>query len=560
MSRDYFAIALQYARDVVDGKITACEYVQAACQRQLHDLDRENFKYVFDVRKAHRACAFIEKLPHIKGKWAGKKIHLEPWQVFIVTTVFGWVDANGLRRFKTVYIEVPRKNAKSTLSSAIALYCLVADGEAGAEVYSAATTRDQARIVWRDAKRMVDRCKGLRQRFKVETSAHSIYSEQSASAFFALSRDQGGNLDGLNVHCAVIDELHAHKTRDVFDVIETATGAREQPLLWLITTAGFNRAGICYEQRIYITKILNASHVDEEYFGIIYSLDKDDDWTDPNVWQKANPNWGVSVNPEDIERKCRKAMRMTSAQNNFLTKHLNLWVNADSAWMDVKAWERCANPYLTPQTLAGRKCYVAADLSSKIDIASVAYVFPRDDGHFDAIVKHYLPELTIVEASNSQYEGWQTDGFITATPGAKIDYQTIENDIKAFAKLFEIVEVGFDPWQSNYIATNLAKEGLEIIEIRNTVQNMSDPMKELEALALDGKFHHDGCPVLDWMVSNVVCHTDAKSNIFPRKELPENKIDGVVALIMAIGRATTYETDEDDELSSHLETHGLRRL
>ncbi|MEG7521943.1 MAG: terminase large subunit, partial [Chromatiales bacterium] len=240
MNRDYLAVANEYAEQILSDTIPACRYVQQACQRFIDDLSREDFAYTIDPAKAHRACQFIELMPHIKGKWSGKSIILEPWQVFLLVNVFGWVDSKGLRRFKTIYTEVPRKNAKSTLSSGVALYLLSADAEAGAEVYSAATTRDQARIVFADAKRMVERSEGLRRRFGVGTSAHAIYVEDSASSFKALSRDQGGNLDGLNIHAAIVDELHAHKTRDVWDVIETATGAREQPLLWAITTAGFN--------------------------------------------------------------------------------------------------------------------------------------------------------------------------------------------------------------------------------------------------------------------------------------------------------------------------------
>lgn len=534
--KDYFAIALAYAEQVVSGEIIACKYVRLACERQLKDLSREKFNYVFDVSRANHICAFIEMLPHIKGEWSGTAIALEPWQIFILTTVFGWVDSNGYRRFKTVYDEIPRKNAKSTLSSGVALYCLVADGEAGAEVYSAATTRDQARIVWQDAKRMVERCPGLRRRFGVETSAHAVFSEKSASSLKALSRDQGGNLDGLNVHAGIIDELHAHKTREVFDVIETATGARRQPLLWLITTAGFNRAGICYEQRSYLIKILTGVTVDEEYFGIIYTIDDDDDWTSPESWQKANPNWGKSVNPDDIARKARKAMTMSAAQNNFLTKHLNVWVNADTAWMDMVSWERCGNPDLHLENFAGRTCYIAVDLASKLDIASVAYAFP-DGEEITIFVKNYLSEYAVENSTNSQYSGWASDERLIVTPGAMTDYGAIENDLRAAAVMFDLCEVAYDPWQANYLAQRLMDEGLPMVELRQTVQNISEPMKELEALVVAGKLEHDACPVMSWMVSNVVCHIDAKDNIYPRKEQPENKIDGVVALIMAIGRA-----------------------
>lgn len=553
MSRDYVEIATNYAKQVVSGEILACQLVKQACQRQLEDLKRE-FEYTFDHEKATRICKFVELLPHIKGEWARQKrlIELEPWQIFILTTVFGWVDADGFRRFKTVYTEIPRKNAKSTLSSGVGLYLLAADGEEGAEIISGATTRDQARIVWNDAKRMAEKTTGLQTRFGVETAAQSIFVDKTSSTFKPVSRDQGGNHDGLNVHGGIIDELHAHKTRDLFDVIETATGARRQPLLWLITTAGFNRAGICYEQRAYSKKILESSVNDDEYFAIIYTIDDEDDWTDPKNWEKANPNWGKSVNPEDIARKARKAMEMTAAQNNFLTKHLNMWVNADTAWMDMRAWDACANPSISLDDFEGQSCYLALDLASKLDIASLAIVFKGEE-KTTVFVKNYLPEEAAEQGSNSQYSGWVREGRITATEGNTTDYAYIEDDLRELASRFKVMEVGFDPWQANYLAVRLMEEGLPMVEIRQTVANMSEPMKELEALVVSGKLQHDGCPVLTWMISNVVAHSDAKSNIYPRKEFPENKIDGVVAAIMAIGRANIGA-----DTTSVYESRGLR--
>lgn len=542
--RDYVAIATEYAEAVVTGEQVACKWVQLVCHRQLKDLGRTDWEYRFDADRAAHICRFVELLPHIKGKWARQrlKITLEPWQIFILTTVFGWVNADGLRRFKTVYAEIPRKNAKSTLSSGVALYCLAADNEEGAEVYSAATTREQARIVWEVAKLMADRSPGLQQRFGVSTGAHAVYVEHTASTFKPLSRDQGGNHDGYSVHCGIIDELHAHKTREIFDVIETGTGSREQPLLWSITTAGFNRSGICYEQRSYITKVLSGVTEDEEYFGIIFTIDDDDDWTDPSVWEKANPNWGVSVDPGDVARKARKAMEMSSAQNNFLTKHLNIWVNADTAWMDMGAWDACADPEMLPERFKGKPCWVAIDLASKIDIASVAFVF-RENDNYAVFVKNYLPEDAAENERNSQYSGWVRDGHLIATPGNTTDYSWIEDDLRNAAAMFDLQGVAYDPWQANYLATRLMEEGMPMIEYRQTVQNMSEPMKELEALTISGKLKHTGCPVLTWMVSNVVAHLDAKENIYPRKEFPENKIDGVVAILMALGRAALEEGD-----------------
>lgn len=534
--RDYVEIATTYAQQVVDGEIIACQLVQQACQRQLDDLHREDFPYKFSTDRAAHVCRFIELLPHIKGEWAGKLIVLEPWQIFLLTTIFGWIDSDGYRRYKTAYVEVPRKNAKSTLASGIALYMLTADGEGGPEVYSAATTRDQARIVWQDAKRMVDKSPGLRDRFGIQTAALSIFSEADASVFKPLSRDQGGNLDGLNVHAGIVDELHAHKTRDVWDVLETGTGARRQPLLMAITTAGANRAGICYEQRAYVIKILSGVAADPEYFGIIYTIDDGDDWTDPACWQKANPNWGVSVNPNDVVRLARKAMEMASAVNNFLTKRLNKWVNADTAWMDMRRWEAVGNPELRLEDFAGRPARAAIDLSTKTDIAPLVIVVETEEGKQVVFGRHYLPEAAVEDGRNSQYSGWDREGRLISTPGDTTDFARIEDDLREIAGIVELVEVGYDPWQAAYLAQRLEAEGMPMVEVRQTVQNMSEPMKTLEAWVLEGKLIHDGCPVMTWMMSNVVAHEDAKENIYPRKEFRENKIDGVVALIMAINR------------------------
>jgi len=533
-------IANGYIDDVLDGKISACKYVKLACERQKKDLVKQDFEYRFDKDKANRICKFIELLPHIKGEWAGRLITLEPWQCFILTTVFGWVDEDGFRRFNTCYIEVPRKNAKSTLSSGVALYGLAADGEGGAEVYSAATTRDQARIVFEDAKRMVDRCQGLQQRFGVTSSAHSVYVAPTASSFKALSRDHGGNLDGLNVHFGIIDELHAHKTREVHDVIDTATGARRQPLLWEITTAGFNRAGICYEQRAYLIKVLQRVTDDPEFFGIIYTIDDTDDWADPKSWEKANPNWGISVKPKDIGRKARKAMEMASAQNNFLTKHLNVWVNADTAWMDMRKWEACGDSSLDISDFEGEECYVGIDLASKIDIASCAILFKKfieNKWNYYVFGRNWLPEYTIEQSSNSQYEGWALDGYLVETPGEIIDYDFIEEYLKQISSRFQVVQCAYDPFQATQFSTRMTAADVPMIEVGATVKNFSDPMKEFEALVVSGRFHHDGSPLVTWMLSNVVCHMDKKENIFPNKEFPANKIDWVIAVIMALSRS-----------------------
>ncbi|WP_234744886.1 terminase large subunit [Burkholderia sp. WTPI3] len=547
----YAMTARRYAEAVVAGNVPACRWVKLACQRQLNDLARFKGKsspYRFNPKLTDRSgrpfapadnlCSFIERLPHVKGPLAGESITLEPWQVFILTTVFGWVQADGRRRFRRSYIEVPRGNAKSTLSSAVGLYMLAADGEGGAEVYSLATTRDQARIVFGDAQTMARRSAGFRSRFGVAVGAHNMNVLASGSKFEALSAE-GSTLDGLNIHFGCVDELHAHKTRTVYDVVETGTGKRNNSLLWVITTAGSNRAGICYEIRTFVTKLLEGVFEDDSQFGIVYGLDDGDDWTTEEALIKANPNWGISVQPEVLVPLQAKAMQLPSAVNNFKTKHLNEWVNADTAWMDMRAWDRCADSALDIESFIGQPCWIGLDLASKTDIAALMLLFvhPEIDGGYVVFGKYYLPEETVMATGNSQYAGWMRTGRLTVTPGNVIDFGWIEADLIETASRFQVQAIAFDPFQATQLSTRMLAEGLPMIEVRPTVLNFSEPMKALEALVLQRRLLHDGDPVLGWMVSNVVAHLDAKDNIYPRKERSENKIDGIVALIMALSRA-----------------------
>lgn len=573
--RPYPELAARYARDVLSGDIPACVWVRLACQRYLGDLAREDTAWMFSEIHAARACKFIELLPHVRGRWARdrQRIRLEPWQIFIVCNIFGFVyRETGLRRYRTAYIEVPRKNAKSTLSSGIGLYMLVADREAGAEIYSAATTRDQAKIVWQMSKRMVERSPGMQARFGVSSGSLSIYVDHTDSVFKPLSRDQGGNHDGLNVHLGIIDEVHAHKTRDLYDVLETATGARDQSLLLMITTSGSDRTGICYEQRTYLTEILNdvsrkhpeldihikGGHVaDESYFGLIYTIDDADRdrWDQPEVWRKANPNYGVSVAPDDLERKVLKAQRRPAAMNNFLTKHLDVWVGAHSAWLNMLLWARQADRSKEIEHFAGCRAWLAVDLASKKDIASVAIIIEHGH-HWRLFVKNYCPEEMIEDSDNAQYAVWAESGRLIATDGSATDYGQIEQDIDDLCRLLDVQELAYDPWQANYLVQRLQGRNLLCVELRQTVQNMSEPMKELEKLLITRELWHDGCPVLEWMASNVIAFTDAKDNIYPRKEHPDKKIDGIVAAIMALNRALA---DEQDTASIY-ETRGVVHL
>lgn len=541
-SRDYCGIARQYAADILGGKIPACKWVKLAVDRQLADLKKyvgDRSLYVFDENEANRVCKFIELLTHTKGELAGTRIHLEPWQVFILTTVFGWLRrADGGRRYRRAYVEVSRGNGKSTLCSGIGLYCLLADREGGAEVYSFATTRDQAKIVFGDAKVMAERNAPLRDKFGLQVLANALYVPTSNSTFQAKSAE-GSTLDGLNTHLAIIDELHAHKTRAVYDVVETSTGKRKNSLMFVITTAGFDTSGICYEVRTMVTKVLEKSVVDETQFGIIYGLDEGDDWTTVEALEKANPNWGISVRPEIITSLMKKAIALPSAVNNFKTKHLNIWCSASSAWMDMQAWE-AGEINVDRSDFEGQPCYIGLDVGAKNDVTAKVLLFPVGKS-FVVFADFYLPEAAVEKSTNSQYRGWVEEGWITQSGGAMTDLARIEEDIRDDLSRFDVKGIAYDPWNALQLATNLGNDGAPMVEYRNTVQNFSDPMKSLEALVQDKRVNHDGNPVLRWMMENVVAKLDAKDNIFPRKERYENKIDGVIALIMALGIATSGE-------------------
>jgi len=543
------ARAADYMAAVVDGRVPSCKWTRLAVQRQLDDLARAPspaWPWVFDEARATRICEFLELLPHIKGKWARERrlIELDGWQCWILATIFGWVHATtGLRRFREVYLEVPRKNAKSTLSSGVALYMLTADGEQGAEIYSAATTRDQARIVFDDAKAMAERTPDMRTYLGVAILQHAITVAYTASKFVPLAAE-GSTLDGLNVHFAVLDELHAHKTRAVYDVIDTARGAREQSILWNITTAGTDRSGICYERRTHLTKVLDRVIDDPSLFGVIYTIDDTDDPFVEASWAKANPNWGVSVLRDDMESAARKAAAMPSAINNFLTKRLNVWVNGDSSWMDMRAWERCADHTLQLADFAGERCWMGLDLAQKKDFAALCIVFERA-GTWHVFTRLYLNELAVQESGNAHLSGWARAGYVQVTDGDITDFDVVAEDLRSYCRQFDVQEIAFDPALSMYFAGKLIEEGLPLVEITQRAMFFTPPLIQVENLVHEGKLKFDGNPVMTWMVSNLVVKVSKFNELrSPTKERPENKIDGPMAMLMALGRALTVsQTD-----------------
>lgn len=581
------AEGIRYAERVVAGEIITCEYVRLACRRFLDDLKQGEARGLyFSEPRAQHILNFYKFVPHVKGNLAGQPIELMDWHIFILINIFGFIiplvneqtgevvlrnDGSGrpvmVRRFRTAYNEVARKNAKSTLSSGIALYMTGSDGEGGAEVYSAATTRDQARIVFEDAKNMVKKARATLGRL-FEFNKLAIYQEASASRFEPLSSD-ANNLDGLNIHCGIVDELHAHKTRDVWDVLETATGARLQSLLFGITTAGFNKEGICYELRDYAIKVLRGynSNVegalkDDTFFAIIYTLDEDDDPFDETVWQKANPGLGICKRWDDLRRLAKKAKEQVSARVNFFTKHMNIWVTAESAWMDMMKWEKCS--YLAPMhELKTYPMWVGVDLSNKIDICAAVKVWRANDGHVHAEGKFWLPEGRLARCSRQMaqmYRKWAELDKLILTDGDVIDHAQIKEELQAWVSGESLKEIAFDPWSATQFSLSLAEEGLPLVEVPQTVRNFSEAMKEVEALVYGDRFHHSNHPVLNWMMSNITVKIDKNDNIFPNKSTPEAKIDGPVALFTAMSRLLVNGGESGECLSTHIETYGLRSL
>ena len=552
--------AKKYAKDVLAGKVAAGKYARLACQRFVDDLKRKDWPYRYDAEKADRAVKFMQLMPHTKGRWSAKKERLvfQPWQCFIECNLFGWVrKESGLRRFRFSYEEIPRKNGKSIRLAARGLYLFAADGEAGAEVYSGATSEKQALEVFRPAWQMAQKMPALRDRFGIELSGNPknpgpIFVMEDMSKFEPVIGKPG---DGSSPHAALVDEYHEHDTDHMVDTMLTGMGAREQPMLSIITTAGSNLGGPCYEQRRDVIRILEGEVKDETLFGIIFGIDETDRWDDPASLIKANPNYGVSVFGDFLQAQLEAARRSSSKQNAFRTKHLNDWVGARAAWMNMLAWQRQRRSFELDD-FDGCPCWVGVDLASKLDVAAVVMLFLKD-GAYHCIPRFYVPESTLEE--NEKYRNFVLEGAMVATPGEMTDYAFIEEELKELAaRGAEIRDIAFDPAQAAYLMTRLDQAGLPVVEMAQNVRNLSEPMKEVEALTLSRRFWHDGNSAMTWMVGNVVAKVDAKEHIYPRKETAANKIDGAVALILAMGRAMQAEDtgSMDDWLSNPVRAKG----
>jgi len=545
---DFSAVALKYAEDVVSGAVPAGGFVRKAAQRHIDDLARAQndptWKYEYNKKAAARVCRFIETLPHVKGRWAAKAelIVLQPWQIFLVTVLFGWLRKdNGKRRFRKVYWEIPRKNGKSILAAAIGLYMLLHDKEYGAEVYSGATTEKQAWEVFRPARMMALKTPELLDHFELEVWAKIMLRPKDGSKFEPLIGNPG---DGSSPSCAIVDEFHEHDTPALIDTMETGMGAREQPILLVITTAGYNIAGPCHDLHSEVRKVLDKVIENEELFGCIFGIDEKDDWADPAILIKANPNYGISVDGEFLQSQQRAAMANPLQQTKFKTKHLNVWCSVLSGIMNMQQWALAADELLDEDELVGCDAWVAVDLASKLDLVTEQRLyrkhFPNQEKpHYYLFGTYWLPEEAIDDEgpNKAHYQKWVITGHLTPTEGATIDFDAVTEHVKETCARINPVEVVYDPHIATQMANDLMAEKIEVVEFVQTPANFTVPVDELLAAVKDGRFHHDGNPITTWCFSNCVARPARKGMVAPTKQKAHQKIDGAIGAFMAMGRA-----------------------
>ena len=536
-----------YADSVVKGKKLACILEKNACERFYKDIE-SNQDFYFNHDLSVRAISFIEKLPHVKGQWAAKRLRitLQPWQKFIIANLFGWIHKEtSFRRFRKAYICVPRKNGKSILAAGIAIYMLVADREYGAEIYCGATTEKQAWEVFRPAKQMVEKSPSLRNSFKMQVNAKSVTAKDN-SRFEPVIGKPG---DGSSPSLGIVDEYHEHATSDLYDTFDTGMGAREQGLMLVITTAGSNIAGPCYELQKDVERVLIGLVDNDEVFGIIYGIDTNDAWTDEKSLIKANPNWGISVSSDFLKAAQKYATQNASKQNAFKTKHLNVWCWAKSAYFNANKWVDLSDGSLNIEDFKEDDCYIGADLAKIWDISSLAIVFSRNvngQNHYYVFMRNYLPADTIASDDYPQlqelYKKWLNSGHLMIGGDAEMDFRIISNEIIGMKERgFNILEIPHDPHYAFLIARDLSEAGLIPVEIKQHGSNLGPGMREIEAAIEGGRIHHDGNPLTNWAIANVLGKEYSNGGLMPDKENKVSKIDPAVALIMAVGRAMVNE-------------------
>jgi phage terminase large subunit-like protein len=503
---------------------------------------------------------FARYLHHTKGEWAGRPFQLLEWQRRdIIEPLFGWKRQDGTRRYRTVWIEVPKKNGKSALIAGIALYMLFADGEPGAEIYSAAADRFQTRNVFEEAKRMVLMSPALRRR--AEVFKYAITVPATASSYHALSSD-AETKDGLNPHAALVDEVHRWRDRTLWDVLLQGMAARRQPLFIAITTAGKDRHSLCWEEHEYALKVRSGVFDDPTHLAVIYAADPSDDWTSEETWRKANPSYGDTVKPEFLREACTKAQASPARAATFKRLHLNLWTEEHVTWLDLARWDKCTVPETFDlDRLRGQPCWIGLDLASTTDLAALAAVFrlpsapgadEASDGqpHYFVRVWCWAPADRLAEleqANRAPYVAWASSGRLLTTPGEVIDHEAIRQRVYELAAAYDVREIAADPWNAHETLARLEEEGLTVFAHRQGFASLSYPTKTFEALVLAQRLWHEEDPILRWCVSNTAVIEDPAGNQKPSKRHSSGKIDAVVAAVMALGRAS-LATDTPTQL------------
>ena len=530
----------KYAKDVLKGKIIACNWVKLACRRHIDDLANcEKTGMFFDMKAAEKVFNFFSYLSLSEGEFAGKPFVLQPFQAFIIGSLFGWKGVDGLRRYRKAYIEVAKGNGKSPTAAGIGLYGLLASGEEAAEIYAAAVTRDQANILFTDAKRMIEASSKLSKRVLINVRNLAVMETNS---FFRPLSSEARSLDGKRVFMALIDEVHEHPNAMVIDKMQAGTKGRREPLIFQITNSGYDRNSVCWHQHEYSEKILNGTAIDDGWFAFLCGLDEGDDWRDEKVWIKANPCLGVSVTKKYLQEQVKEAIGMPSKEN--IVKRLNfcVWTQQNNRWINTDTWNENNTREINESELAGRRCYGGLDLSSVSDISAWVLVFPdeNDPEKIDVLARFWCPNDRLYDTGNKykeQYQTWHRQGFLETTPGNCIDFAFVRAKILEDAQKFQLVDMNIDRlFQAHQLAMELIDEGILVVGMGMGFTSFAAPMKDFERLLLGRKINHGGNPVLRWMADNVAVSQDPAGNIKPNKAESQGKIDGLVALVMAIDR------------------------
>ncbi len=533
-----------YARDVVAGVVVAGPWVRLACQRHLRDLEEGPARgLTFDLQLATRAMVFIECLTLADGQYAGLPFNLSPFQAFVVGSLFGWLGPDGFRRFRTAYIEIAKGNGKTPLAAGVALYLAVADGEAGAEVYAAAVSRDQAKICFRDIKRFAEASPALSRRLEIN---EQNVAYPAMGSYIRPVSSEGRGLDGKRVHAAVIDELHEHPTSIVVDKMRAGTKQRRQALIFEITNSGYDRHSVCWEHHDYSTKVLQGVVDNDAWFAYVAALDEGDDWlNDPACWIKSNPNLGVSITEKYLQEQVAEARDMPSKRNIVARLLFCVWTEQSSVWLPIELWDKCATP-VDLEELAGRDCFGALDLASTADIAAWVLVFPPTayGDRWHVVPRLFCPADGIRTRSRKDgvpYDRWVDEGHLIATEGNVIDYAFIRAAIHHDAERFRVKRIAFDRWNSTHLVQELQGDGFEMVGFGQGYASMAAPVREIEKLVRGQELAHGGHPVLRWMVSNIAPSVDPAGNTKFDKGRSGDKIDGAVAMAMALGIAIADE-------------------